>query len=143
MYCRSGEEDCIAIGFVLVELFLVVNRAKFFDRASPRPASQPNASHSFSSAQTESIYLESRTESIVLESPDKQDVRQGGGKGRKSLPVLRTRCGRHVNVPLALELVFVGFSPEETTNPTIQMKLRRLLYPNKYCYKLVSRSSLP
>jgi hypothetical protein len=42
-----------------------------------------------------------------------------------------------------LELVFVGFSPEETTNPTIQMKLRRLLYPNKYCYKLLSRSSLP
>ena len=143
MYCRSGEEDCIAIGFVLVELFLVVNRAKFFDRASPRPASQPNASHSFSSAQTESIYLESRTESIALESPDKQAVRRGGGKGRKSLPVLRARCGRHVNVPLALELVFVGFSPEETANPTIQMKLRRLLYPNKYCYKLLSRSSLP
>ena len=138
MYCRSGEEDCIAIGYVLVELFLVVNRAKFFDRASPRPASQPNASHSFPSARTESITLESRTESIALESPDKQDARRGGGKGRKSLPVLRT-----VNVPLALELVFVGFSPEETANPTTQMKLRRLLYPNKYCYKLVSRSSLP
>ena len=39
MYCRSGEEDCIAIGFVLVELFLVVNRAKFFDGESPRSGS--------------------------------------------------------------------------------------------------------
>jgi hypothetical protein len=60
--CRSGEEDCIAISFVFVEQFLAVNRAKFFDCESPRSASfQPSASHSFSSARTEPITLESRT----------------------------------------------------------------------------------
>ena len=88
----SREEDCIAIDFVLVEIFQVVYRAKFFDRGfflrrDPQLAVTPQPIHSFPSAPNGS----NKTLGIV-----RKDVGRGEGKGPQSLRAHDERCARHV-----------------------------------------------
>jgi hypothetical protein len=118
-----------------VEIFQVVYRAKFFDRGfflrrDPQLSVNPQFIH----------FWLPQTESRPLESPEKMSE-EVAEKVRRAYGLMTFAAPGMFNVTKALS--YAGFSDEEAANRTIQMKLRRLLDPDKYGLKPKSTPSVP